>query len=197
MNREELYWSFRNLGDRMKAMEARGEAFHNKLSQELFDLVFSYWPEMERYREQLTDPMRELAEEFSNEAMECLNVAEYYLRTGEPVKDVNPIPKPITEEDAEVQVQKYAHEFPTISHEEWRSMVWEDFEVEMRGNHFIHRIHQLMKQVLTEFYLEDILKLEPDHLLMLDDYLYIMGACRFSQGFYELEDKVEREKKSI
>ncbi len=193
MNREELYWLFKNFGDEMKAMEARGEAFHAKLSQELFDLVFTYWPEWKLYREQMAGPLRKLAEEYANKTMEGLNFAEYHLVNDKPVEKITPIPKPMSAADAEAKVQKHVAEFPDVPIEEWRRIVWEDFEVEMRANHFVHRIHKLMKQVLTEFYLENILKLEPDHLLMMDYYLYLMGAYRFSDAVYGLEPKVEQE----
>ncbi|KOH46892.1 hypothetical protein [Sunxiuqinia dokdonensis] len=194
MDGEELYWFFKNFEDDMKAMKAVDEAFHAKLSQALFDLVFAYWPEWEEYREQMADRLRELAERYSNKTMEGLNFVDYHLRRDEPVKNINPIPKPLSAANAEAKVQEFFAEFPDVPIEEWRSVVWEDFEDEMRADHFVHRIHKLMKEIVVEFYLDPILKFEPEHLLLLDDYLYMMGAYCFSDAVYELEYDAEQEK---
>lgn len=192
MNHEELYHFFKRFDDQMKAMEANGQAFHQKLRHDLFDLVFAHWPELKTYREEMEKPLLDLATRSAHEAMECLNVAEYYWRTGDPVPKVRPVPKPLTAQDAEDQVQKFIREYPDVDPEEWRQVVWEDFEWEMKANHFLHRIHHAMKQALTDFYLDNLLRLEAGQLLLLDEYLYMIGAHQYAQEVYELEEAVKK-----
>ncbi|GET23949.1 hypothetical protein [Prolixibacter sp. NT017] len=192
-SREEKYQFYKRMGEELEAMKERAEAFHLKLSQELFDLVFAYWPEMEVYRTNLTEPLKQLAEEYANETMEYLNTAEGYWYTGRPVEGVNPVPKPLTEEDAEERVKEYVRERPDITPEVFRKLIWEDFEEEMRGDHFVHQVHHKMKEALTEFYSENILNLEADHLLLLDDYLYVLGAGLFVQDYYKLKAKTKKD----
>lgn len=192
-SREEKYQFYKRMGEELEAMKERAEAFHLRLSQELFDLVFAYWPEMEVCREQLSEPLRELTEKYSNHTMECLNSAEYYLYNDEPIPDIRPVSRPLSLKNAENQVEEFIREIPEADPELVREIVMEDFDVEMRNDHFVHRVHHKMKEALTLFYSENILKLEADHLLLLDDCLYIVGAGLFVEDYHELADKIKEE----
>jgi len=193
MDQEELYNRFKGFSDRMDAMEANGKAFHEKLLQDLFDLVFDYWPETKSCRAAMEIPLRELAARYSQEAMESLNAAQYYLRTGEAIPKLSPVPRPLSEKVAEERALKLHRDLPGADLDECRKIVWEDFQWQMKSDHFVHRIHGLMKQALTDFYLEDLLELDGNHLLLLNEYLYIMGAYQFAEEVYKLMDDNKQE----
>ncbi|PTN09612.1 hypothetical protein [Mangrovibacterium marinum] len=193
MDEDELYNRFKELSDLKEAIEANGKAFHGKLGQDLFDLVFGYWPEMVACRAEMEVPLRELTVAYSHEAMESLNAAQYYLRTGAAVPQTAPVPQPLSATDAEERALKLHREMPDVDMDEWREIVWEDFQWQMKANHFVHRIHKLMKRAMTDFYLDDLLELDGKHLLLLDEYLYIMGASQFAEELYKLMDDREPE----
>ena len=193
MNKEELYNFFKKALDGLEIMKKRGDAFHQKLSNDLFDLVFIHWPEMEQYRNQITLPLRELSEEYAYETMNLFNIVDGYRFKGIPVEDTGQVPKPLTDKDREEEFQALIKEMPEKYHESAKKVVWEGFENERQADQFTHAIHQKMKEALTDFIPEVILKFEAEHFLLLDDYLYHLGAYQFTQDFYNLEQKFEEE----
>lgn len=194
MDQDEFYSRFQEFNDRMDEMEANGKAFHEKLQSDLFNLVFDYWPEEELQRSKLEAPLRRVVAKYSQEVMECLNGAQYYWRSGEEVPASSPVPEPMSAKDADKQIEKLHRQLPNVSIAEWRDVVWEDFGSRMKTNHFVHKIHQCMKQALTDFYLEYLLLLEGPHFLYLDSHIYWMGAYWCADEMFGLmEGKEEQE----
>lgn len=196
MSSDEKYQEHRNMDDLVNPNHKRNKAFENKLTSELYELVFSYWPEMEQFKKQLSVQLIELAEVCVAETMSCLVLAEEYLRTGERVTEESPVPKPATREEAEMKMNDLFKRFPKLDTLERRNSFWQEYEKGLWSDHFFLAVHQKMKESLTDFYTDRILKLEGVHLRLLDSYLYYLGAWPFVQGVYGLERSAREEKEN-
>lgn len=187
MSNEEKFQEYRNMDDLVNPNHKINKAFENKLTSELYELVFTYWPVMEQHRKQISVQLIELAEVCVAETMSCLVLAEEYLRTGERVSEESPVPKPATREEAEIKMNDLFRRFPKLDTQERRESFWQEYEKGLWADHFFLAVHQKMKESLTDFYTDRILKLEGVHLRLLDSYLYYLGAWPFVQGVYGLE----------
>ncbi len=188
MNLYDLPNEFRKHKEKLAAMEAHEQVYHEKLGEYLIEMVFDYWPELQPSRSEIGERLKELAKSCSEAAMDSLCSAEYYWRTGKETPEISQIPEPLSEAEAEKRAQKLFADAPSVPLEEWREIVLEDFDWEMRGNHFVYKVHETMKRGLTDFYLDYLLKFDSDHLLLLDKYLYGVGAHEFSDGVFVLID---------
>lgn len=195
MSNEEKY-QYRNMDDMVNPNHSTKKAFENNLTSELYELVFSYWPEMEQYKQRISVQLVELAEVCVAETMSCLVLAEEYLRTGERVTEESPVPKPATREEAEVKMNELFKRFPKLDSEERRNSFWQEYEKGLWADHFFLAVHHKMKEALTDFYTDRILKLEGVHLRLLDSYLYYLGAWPFVQGVYGLERSAREEREN-
>lgn len=194
MNNEEYNMEFKNMDDLVNPDHQSNKVFENKLISELYELVFSYWPELEVHKRMISLQVIELAEICVAETMSCLVLAEEYLRTGERVSEESPVPKPTTREEAEIKMLELFRKFPKLNTQERRDAFWQEYEKGLWADHFFLAVHMKMKEALTDFYTERILKLEGVHLRLLDSYLYYLGAWPFVQGIYGLERSARDEK---
>lgn len=185
MNEE--YKGYKNMDDLVNPNHKSNKVFENKLISDLYELVFSYWPELEVHKIKISLQIIELAEICVAETMSCLVLAEEYLRTGERVSEESPVPKPATREEAEVKMHELFRRFPKLDTQDRRDAFWQEYEKGLWADHFFLIVHKKMKEALTDFYTDRILKLDGVHLRLLDSYLYYLGAWPFVQGIYGLE----------
>ena len=196
MSNEDKSQGYKNMDDLVNPDHKANKAFENKLTSELYELVFSYWPEMEQYKKRISVQLIELAEVCVAETMSCLVLAEEYLRTGERVTEESPVPKPVTRDEAETKMNDLFRRFPKLDTLERRDSFWQEYEKGLWSDHFFLAVHHKMKEALTDFYTDRILKLEGVHLRLLDSYLYYLGAWPFVQGVYGLERSASEEKEN-
>jgi len=185
--KNEEYREFKNMDDLVNPDHKSNKVFENKLISELYELVFTYWPELEVHKKNISVQVIELAEICAAETMSCLVLSEEYLRTGERVTEESPVPKPATREEAEMKLVELFRRFPKLDTQERRDAFWQEYEKGLWSDHFFLVVHMKMKEALTDFYTDRILKLDGVHLRLLDSYLYYLGAWPFVQGIYGLE----------
>ena len=194
MKAEEFLNFFKSFQDDMEFSAKVEKAFYEKLTGELVELVFSCWPELKHFRGQLTEALMNQAKCCSKETMEAFCHVEYYVFRGElPAKSPRKIPQPLTSADGEREFQEFMDAYPNMDPEECRQVFWPDFELEVRSDYFLHQVHRQMKEGLTTFYLENILAMEAEHLLLLDDLLFTMVVFEFAEAVYILKDKTLEE----
>jgi hypothetical protein len=186
MNNDE-YKEYKNMDDLVNPDHQSNKAFENKLISELYELVFSYWTELEMHKRKISMQILELAEVCVAETMSCLVLAEEYLRTGERVPEESPVPKPTTREEAEIKMLDLFRRYPKLDTQARRDAFWQEYEKGLWADHFFLAVHMKMKEALTDFYTDRIMKLDGVHLRLLDSYLYYLGAWPFVQGIYGLE----------
>lgn len=196
MSNDDKFQEYKNMDDLVNPDHKTNKAFENNLTSELYELVFSYWPEMEQYKKRISLQLIELAEVCVAETMSCLVLAEEYLRTGERVTEESPVPKPATREEAEMKMNDLFRRFPKLDTLERRDSFWQEYEKGLWSDHFFLAVHHKMKEALTDYYTDRILKLEGVHLRLLDSYLYYLGAWPFVQGVYGLERSAREEREN-
>ena len=173
-------------------MEKQGKDFHDKLAKALYKHVFCCWPEMKNYWDQLEEPLRKMSDKFAKETFDWFNYVHSLEFNKTEVKTPLKVPKPKTKKDSEKELQELIDSI-TISNtdiEYLKEIHWEDFRHEQAGDKFVHGAYQIVKEMLTGFYLDDLLKWEGKYLRVLDGDLYYFVADEFTQAYYQLESEI-------
>ncbi|NQU54275.1 MAG: hypothetical protein HQ522_17240 [Bacteroidetes bacterium] len=97
-----------------------------------------------------------------------------------------PVKKPTTREEADRKRLKEMSELPDKYHEQYTEVFWESYKEELVGEVYEYAVYEKMKEVFTEFYIDDILELDSDYLRYFDRGIYLMCSRRFVDGIYEL-----------
>lgn len=188
MSMEEFLARINNFEELEKHYEKLYKAFSQKLPGELTEVVFNHLPDMLEKRDIIYDDVYKTAEKYIREIWESYNNADSCNYSKTPVKDVSPVPKPKTREEAEKELQSELEETPEKYHELYKKTHWECYEDEKPHEMFLYAVFNKMKEVLVEYYMNDILKLEADYLRILEQSIYYMCAIQFVQEIYKLEE---------
>lgn len=181
MNDFEKYIEYHSLEQSAASWKERFDGFQLKLQSELCEFFFSYWPEMETYRESIFSKLNQLAIYPCQEAYHAYLKANINLNKGVvPVCDCN-VPKRKSRSEEEKSLKKLLTEFPALKdNKEYIQSFWDNFEESLKYENFFFGIHNKVKEVLVEYYFGGIDELESEHLRELDSDLYYLSSHVFS-----------------
>ncbi|MEN8117649.1 MAG: hypothetical protein ABFS16_11760 [Bacteroidota bacterium] len=186
---DEFYNLIKRQEEKEAYYEELYEGFSNKLPPQLTEVVFKHLPELKKNRIKYEKAVFEIAQKYVREIWEEYNsVYSLNYKGGGPMADLNPVEKPGTgREKAEKRLQKLKKELPAEYHERLQESFWETYEDELATEVFKYAVYEKMKEVFTEFYIDDIMEFESKFLRYLDRSLYLMCTLRFVDEVFSLE----------
>lgn len=187
MSCEELYRFFINMSGELEERKMSRQNFRDKLSGQLFELVFSSQPNMKKFRDQLSAPLRELASKYALETLRCFDRAASLAYSKSETTTILTLPGPISETESEKELNELINHIPDEDVEYLTKNHWDEYRHQKQHEDFIFSIFRKMKEVLVEYYEANIMELDGKYLRLLDGELYHLVACEFVQEYYEIE----------
>ncbi len=197
MEREEKYWIFQNALNLLEEKEGIGLNFRKKLSEQLFKLILSSRPDIKKYKEQISERLQQLVSEYTEETFECYNSAGLMSLSKKDRGPVPPVPKIKTRPESEKELKKDIVDIPDSRKELYIKSHWEVYKYDKIHKKFVQKVHHKMKEVLVEFYADDIMRYEGNCIRSLDFDLYYYAASPFVQEIYKIEYDIEDGKYSV
>jgi len=112
MNDFEKYFEYHSFEQSVGSWKERFDGFLAKLQAELCEFFFSYWPEMQSYKESIFNEVQQLAIYPGQEAYQAYLKANINLNKGvRPVCDCN-VPKKKSRNEEEKSLKKLFTNFP-------------------------------------------------------------------------------------
>jgi len=194
MNDFERYSEYNQIEDGAEAWKKRFDGFMTKLPVVLCEFFFAYWPEMEASRPVVEADLKELAVYPTREAyFAYLSVKNNQAKGESPANDYG-LPKRKSKEEAESYLQKRLSEFPQLKdNEKYIQSYWRNFDVELKYENFFFGVHNKIKEVLVEFYLQGIDQFEGEHLRRIDSDLYYLSSYEFARRALKLKSQIEEQ----
>jgi len=194
MNDFEKYFEYHSFEQSVGSWKERFDGFLAKLQAELCEFFFSYWPEMQSYKESIFNEVQQLAIYPGQEAYQAYLKANINLNKGvRPVCDCN-VPKKKSRNEEEKSLKKLLTEFPALKdNKEFIQSYWVNFEEDLKYDNFFFGVHNKIKGVLVEYYLRGITELESEHLRELDSDLYYLSSHEFSVQALKIKIRIEEQ----
>jgi len=190
MDSEEFLRFIKSSKEKIDAARRKEEAFITHLREDLFDLTLRVCYDTEDTCHELVALLSDVAEKYAKVVLEAYGHAVFYLGREELILSMpGVVPAPLSNKDLEQRISKLREELPGLSRAEWREIVIEDFEEDLKDDWFRHEVHRTMKQALTDYYIDDILRFDAVHFLLLDERLFVLGANLFVDEVYTISDK--------
>ena len=148
------------------------EQSQKKLSKELYDFVFDYYPIYLRKQDELSEKLKEYANQYAKKALDDLGMIDYYVSKNITYKSKYPVRKPQTRQESLKDLQELVDLCPDEDKEYAEKIHWESFYETQEAELFDKGIHDKVKEILVEFYGDEILELRSDLLRMIDSYTH-------------------------
>lgn len=191
MNKEEFLDFLSSSEAELEALRKQEKAFSTKLTRELIEFVFRYYPEYVPFRKRCSEKLNELARQCANEVLEALGTVDYYQQNKKAYTPTYIAPTPPTRVDGEKELEELKKDIPEEEHVYLEKIHWEDFEVIRRNKMFYIGLHNKAKEIIVEFYEGNILALKGDHLRLLNNTTYTMAIFPFADEVYSLFPAIE------
>jgi hypothetical protein len=180
--------------DMLDWLEERGRIaldFRKKLSEQLFKLILFSRPDIKKYKEQISERLQQLVSEYTEETFECYNSAGLMSLSKKDRGPVPPVPKIKTRSESEKELKKDIIDIPDSRKELYIKSHWEVYKYDKIHEKFVQKIYRKMKEVMVEFYADDIMRYEGNCIRSLDFDLYYYAASPFVQEIYKIESDIE------
>ncbi len=106
------------------------------------------------------------------------------------------VPKIINREEEELKLCKEMLDIPDEWKHEYSQVFWETYEEEVKSQEYIFAVFDKMKEIMVDYYLNDIIKLEGNLLRKLNGSLYHLAAWEMIDELYMLEDEIRAKKEN-
>ncbi|NQU51131.1 MAG: hypothetical protein HQ522_01185 [Bacteroidetes bacterium] len=186
MPSEEFLNFIKQSEERKAYYKALYEGFSKKLPPALAEIVFNYLPELTKQGKNKEQAVLEIGEKYIRNIWEEYNMVYSLNINGGPMAKLNPVKKPTSREEAEKKRLKEIKQFPEQYHKTYTKIFWEQYEDKLAREVFEYSIYEKMKEVFTEFYIDDIMEFNSDCLRSFDRGLYLMCTCSFTEDIYKL-----------
>uniref|UniRef100_UPI0032169639 hypothetical protein n=1 Tax=uncultured Draconibacterium sp. TaxID=1573823 RepID=UPI0032169639 len=182
MSIEEFYNFIKRSEEKEAYYKALYDGFSKKLPGSLAEIVFHHLP---RLNEKKADVIK-ICEKYISEIWEVYNYVYSLNANGGPMADLRPVKKPTTRAEAEQKRLKEIQTIPRKYHKAYSEVFWESYEEELSREKYEYAIYEKMKEVFTEFYINDILDFESEYLRYFDRSIYLSCSCKFIEDIYSL-----------
>lgn len=185
---EELH----NLIKRHEAYEAYYKAlfedFTKKLSPALVELVYQHCEHLAKQSSTYEKELIKLGDKSASLIYDDYNNAHWLNNNEGLMADLNAVPLPGSDRaEAEMYCQKLKEEVAEEFRAEVEKLYWEEYTNQQESVAFKYAVYEKMKEVFTEFYLDDIMEFESPILRYFDRCLYLMCALPYVDEVYSLE----------
>ncbi len=106
------------------------------------------------------------------------------------------VPKIISREEEELKLSSEMLDIPDKWKNEYSQMFWETYEEEVKSQEYIFAVFNKMKEIMVDYYLNDIINLEGNLLRKLNGSLYHLAAWEMIDELYMLEDEIRAKKEN-
>ncbi len=186
MSVEEFLNHIKRFEEKEAYYEMLYKGFSSKLPPELTEIVFKHLPELNKHRKKYENVVFEIAEKYIGEIWEEYNMVNSLNSNKGPMANLSPVKKPKTREEAEKEFHKDKGAIPEKYHEAFKKVFWESYEEDLAGEVYEYAVYEKMKEVFTEFYIDDILEFDSNYLRYFDRGLYLMCSNKFVDEIYGL-----------
>ncbi|MCY1720048.1 hypothetical protein OU798_06825 [Prolixibacteraceae bacterium Z1-6] len=162
--------------------QALYDGFRKKLPQTLAEIVYQYLPKLKAKE----DAVLSLGKEYVRRIWEQYNEVYSLNRTGGPLINLQPARKPTTRKEAEQKLTKQIKTIPKQHHKIYSEIYWDTYEEKLTRETYEYAIYEKMKEVFTEFYIDDIMEFESDYLRYFDRSIYLMCSNKYVDDVYGL-----------
>lgn len=182
--------------NRLKKQHEENEAYNNalfegftkKLTPALNEVVFQHVQHLAKTRNTSENELLKLGDKYARLIFESFGNAHWLNNNEGPMADLNAVPVPGSDRaEAEFYCQKLKEEVTEEFREEAEKLYWEEYSKMQESVAFKYAVHQKMKAVFTEFYIDDIMVFESHILRYFDRTLYLMCALRYADEVYSLD----------
>ncbi len=198
MNPEEFLDFIRKSDREIKEARKLEKALKKRLSEELFNFIFAHYTSYEPYRTSLSAQLKIQCDYCSSRVLDMLSIVISSQESGQPFKGENRVPKVKSKSESQKELQTFIaqiKEVEAVTEEDLayaEEIHWEDYADEIKHQQFKKGLHDKAKDILVEFYEEDILALEGDYLRMLDSYTYQLAISWFIEMVYDILPTLEQ-----
>ncbi len=186
MTREELYRFYKNTLEELEERDKNGQNFLNDLSGQLFELIFRCRPDIKKYREQLSKPLKKLVTKYARETFQCFNRSSSLAYCKTEITALLNVPTLKSRKESEKELKELIKLIPHADVEYLKKIHWEEYRHQKQHENFILNVFKKMKEVLVEYYEENLMEFDGKYLRLLDGELYYFGAWEFVQEYYEI-----------
>jgi len=166
-----------------------------KLTKDLYEFGYNYFPEDHIDKQLWPEKLHEVSGKYAEKVADCLDEIWCYFRLETPAPDeaLREI-RPMSRVDAEKELKEALQQLPEEDHEFAIKFYWEEYFVKLKKDEqLIFQIHQHIKDVLMNFFSEEILMLKPEHFRILSNYTYHFCAWDFVNELNDLKSKDDDE----
>lgn len=164
------------------------QRFESKLTDELCSFIKERYPN--KKPEQIPDEVKSEVKSFASSALNSFATALEAQVNNYPHKDSKSKLITVTSrEKSEKELKEYLLTIPEEAHDYMTKTHWEDFERRRVHELFQKGIHDKIKEVLVDFFEDDILKLKSKYLRWLDDDIESLVVFTFIPKIYKLIGK--------
>ena len=164
------------------------QRFETKLTDELCSFIKEHYPN--KKIDHVPDELKSEVKSCARSALERFATALEAQMNNYPHKNSKSKLLTITSrEKSEKQLKEYLLTIPEEAHDYMTKTHWEDFERNRMHELFQKGIHDKIKEVLVDFFEDDILKLKSKYLRLLDNDTQFLVVFRFIPKIYKLLGK--------
>ncbi|MBI9068261.1 MAG: hypothetical protein JEZ09_13290 [Salinivirgaceae bacterium] len=185
MDKNEFLEFLRKSKENIEASRVREQAFFEKLARALQTLVFEQYPEYQSKQNKVSELLHEKSLLCASKVLDALGMAIYNQKNKISFNTKSKIIKPQTREESEKELQELINLYPNADIEYLKQVHWESFYERQRPALFHSCIHNKSKEILVEFYEDDILELSADGLRQIDSTIFYLAVCPFVEDFFE------------
>lgn len=177
--------------ERVILIEEQRKAFHLKLSIELCNMVFNYFPKLKHPGKKYYLQLYEISNSCASESLKIIDLIFTIDKPDQPDIDNNKPLQPIIREESKKnsQEQLKAH-VPHFHHSMFDNHL-EMLDKNQISEIFRNKIHNKIKEEIIEFYATEFINLDSVHRWMLDGNIAFYCANPFIKSLCELESDLK------
>jgi len=157
--------------------------FKEKLVNELCAFIKENYPGKKPV--QIPEKLKNQAKWCAIFALESIEDAMVAQEKNKPCYISNAKPKVTSKAESEKELQDFLRQIPEKHHAYATRMHWEDYEEVRVHQLFLKGLHDKIKEVLVEFFQDEILELKGDYLRLLDEDTYLLALDPFIDKIYD------------
>jgi hypothetical protein len=160
--------------------------FSKKLPPALAEIVLKHLTQLTKQGKNKEQAVLEIGKKYIRKIWEEYNMVYSLNVNGGPMADLDPVKKPTSREEAEKKLLKEIKKLPEQHHKVYTGIFWESYEEKLAREIYEYTIYEKVKEVITEFYIDDIMEFNSDCLRHFDRGLYLLCTCGFIEDVYQL-----------
>ena len=164
-----------------------------KMTNALYAHMMTCYPNIETNDEGTSTGLMQLSRKCAESVNETITSVGFEVEDGAPPSKLSAfMPNEKTKEDSQKELDDFLTLLKEVKMDGEATIAnvkkehWEVFEDDNKHIRFLKGVHNIAKEVIVEFYFDDILELNSNSLRMLDENTYIRSVEPYIEEVYEL-----------